>query len=86
MKKELTIFDDPNNVKKLIRFFYVVLGALLGADFYLYFGHLKHGHFAWEDKPQFFAVYGFVCCVLVIFGAKLLRVFVMRKENHYDSK
>jgi len=29
-------------------------------------------------------VYGFVSCVLLIFIAKLLRIFIKRDENHYE--
>lgn len=81
MKKEIKIFDNPQNVNRLIWFFYAMLALLLVADFFIH----KHGYFPWEDKPQFFAAYGFVCCVLVIFIAKLLRVFVRRDEDHYDQ-
>jgi hypothetical protein len=44
----------------------------------------KHGHFAWEEAPFFFAVYGFIGCVSLIFIAKVLRLLVKRKENYYD--
>ena len=32
--------------------------------------------FPWEEAPEFFAVYGFVSCVLLIFIAKVLRLFI----------
>jgi len=81
MKKELKIFDDPKNVKRLIALFYTVLGILLAAEFFI----PKHGHFPWEDKPFFFAIYGFVACVLVIFTSKLLRFFLKRDEDYYED-
>lgn len=80
MKKELKLFDDPKNVKRILGIFYVSLVALLIADFFIH----KHAEFPWEAAPNFFAVYGFVACVLVIFGAKLLRIFMKRDENYYD--
>jgi hypothetical protein len=80
MKKELKLFDDPKNVKRILGIFYVSLVALLIADFFIH----KHAEFPWEEAPNFFAVYGFVACVLVIFGAKLLRIFMKRDENYYD--
>ena len=67
MKKEVTIFDNPKNVKRLLWFFYIVLAALLAADFFI----VKHGHFPWEDHAQFFAAYGFVACVMVIFISQM---------------
>lgn len=80
MKKEITIFDDPKNVRRLVGFFFAVLVVLLAADFFVH----KHGHFHFEEMPAFFAAYGFVACVLVIFGSKVLRFFLGRKENYYD--
>jgi hypothetical protein len=32
----------------------------------------------------FFAVYGFISCVSLIFIAKALRLLVKRKEDYYD--
>ncbi len=80
MKKELKIFDKPKNVKRLLNCFYAALVLLLIIDFFIH----KHAEFPWEGVPDFFAAYGFVSCVLLIFIAKLLRIFIKRKENHYE--
>ncbi len=80
MKKELNIFDKPKNVKRFLGIFYLSLVVLLIIDFFI----PKHGEFPWEDAPNFFAVYGFVSCVLLIFIAKVLRIFIKRDENHYE--
>jgi hypothetical protein len=80
MKKELKIFDKPENVKRLLKFFYASLILLLIIDFFIH----KHAEFPWEGVPDFFAAYGFISCVLLIFIAKLLRIFIKRKENHYE--
>ena len=80
MKKELKIFDKPENVKRLLYIFYASLVVLLVADFFVH----KHADFPWEAAPEFFAVYGFVSCVALIFIAKILRKIVKRKENYYD--
>ncbi len=80
MKKELNIFDKPKNVKRFLGIFYLSLVVLLIIDFFI----PKHGEFPWEDAPNFFAVYGFVSCVLLIFIAKVLRLFIKRDENHYE--
>jgi len=78
--KELKIFDKPENVKRLLRIFYASLVALLIADFFIH----KHAEFPWEDAPNFFAAYGFVSCVLLIFIAKILRIFIKKGEKYYD--
>lgn len=80
MKKELKIFDNPKNVKILLRIFYASLVVLLIADFFIH----KHAEFPWEDAPNFFAAYGFVSCVLLIFIAKILRLFIKKDEKYYD--
>ena len=81
MKKELKIFDKHKNVQRLLYVFYASLLVLLIIDFFIH----KHGDFPWEDTPEFFAAYGFVSCVALIFIAKLLRKIVRRKENYYDE-
>ena len=80
MKKELKIFDKPKNVKRLLMGFYLSLVLLLIIDFFIH----KHGEFHLEEFPDFFAVYGFVACVMLIFIAKLLRFFLKRNENYYE--
>ena len=80
MKKELKIFDNPKNVKRLLFVFYLSLVALVGIDFFVH----KHVDFAWEEAPGFYAVYGFVSCVGLIFIAKGLRLIVKRREDYYD--
>lgn len=80
MKRELKIFDKPKNVKRFLGGFYLSLIALLIVDFFI----RKHAEFPWEETTNFFAAYGFVSCVLLIFIAKVLRRFVKRDENYYE--
>ncbi len=40
---------------------------------------------AWENIPAFYAMYGFVACVLLVVLAKWMRKVVMRKEEYYDE-
>ena len=79
-EKELTFLNSAENRAKARKYFYIFLGILLILDFFI----PKHGHFPWESAPEFFAVYGFVACVSLIFVAKLLRLLVKRKEDYYD--
>jgi hypothetical protein len=81
MKKELNFFDKKENVQKFLRVFFASLGVLLIVDLFIH----KHPHFPWEGAPEFYAVYGFVSCVALIFIAKLLRLIVRRDEDYYDK-
>ena len=80
-------FDKKENVRKVL---YGLFGAcaffvLLDVVFRLT-GFDKHPYFKWEQWPGFYAVYGFVACVLLVLIAKhILRPLVMRAENYYDE-
>jgi hypothetical protein len=75
------LFDKPKNVKLLLRCFYTSLLVLLIIEFFVH----KHPHFAWEGWLEFYAVYGFVACVVLVVAAKyILRPLVKRREDYYD--
>ncbi|EFK09803.1 conserved hypothetical protein [delta proteobacterium NaphS2] len=79
--KKKYLFDDPKNVKILLACFYASLGVLLLIELFIH----KHPHFGWEAWPEFFAVYGFVACVVLVIVAKyFLRPLVKRDEDYYD--
>lgn len=80
MKRELKIFDKPENVKRFLGFFYASLVVLLIIDFFIH----KHAYFPWEGIPNFFAFYGFVSCVALIFIARILRMILKRDEEYYE--
>ncbi|MCP3677187.1 MAG: hypothetical protein GY721_06255 [Deltaproteobacteria bacterium] len=80
MEKE-HIFDKPKNVKRLLRALFVSLVLLLVIDLFVH----KHPHFPWEEWPGFYAIFGFVACVLLVLVAKyVLRPLVKRREEYYD--
>lgn len=75
------LFDNPRNVKILLGCFYGSLVILLIIELFLH----KHPHFGWEAWPEFYAVYGFVACVVLVVVAKyILRPLVKRREDYYD--
>ncbi len=79
-EKKDHIFDKPENVRRLLGTFFVSLGLLLVAELFIH----KHPEFPWEGSFGFFASYGFVSCVSLIYIAKLLRKVVRRDEDYYD--
>jgi hypothetical protein len=78
--REITLLDSPKNRARVVKYFYISLIVLLVIDFFT----PKHGHFPWEEAYGFFAVYGYIGCVSLIYIAKGLRWLVKRKENYYD--
>ncbi|MDW7644726.1 MAG: hypothetical protein SCI25_06750 [Desulfuromonadales bacterium] len=75
------VFDNPRNVRRLLVIFYTCVVLLLSLDFF----HHKHAYFPWEEGFGFYAVYGFVACVVLVLVAKyILRPLVIRKEDYYD--
>lgn len=82
LDKELRMFDKPQNVKRLLIIFFVSTLAILLIDLVYH----RHTIFAWEDYFGFYAVYGFVACVVLVLVSKyILRPIVMRKEEYYDD-
>lgn len=81
-KEKIHIFDRPENVGRLLKGFYAICVLLVLADFFLH----RHIGFAWEKIPAFYAIYGFVACVLLVLVAKKMRNVLMRKEDYYDDR
>jgi uncharacterized membrane protein YhhN len=72
--------DYPGNVTKIVWTLVAVCALLLLADAFLE----KHGAFAIEHVFGFYALFGFVAYVALIFLGKGLRALVMRPEDYYD--
>ncbi len=81
MKKELTIFDKPENVRRLRTGFFFALVLVLLAEAFVD----MHGEFHVEHFFGFYAVYGFISYVSLIFVAKFIRKLIMRREDYYDK-
>jgi hypothetical protein len=80
MKHELTLFDNPRNVRLVRAVFYVALVLVVAAEFFVH----MHPEFGVDGFTGFYAVYGFISYVVLIFVAKGLRKLVMRREDYYD--
>lgn len=78
---EPDFFDKKENIDKIIKVFYVLCALLVVADFIVH----RHIYHDWENIPAFYAVYGFVGCVVLVLIAKLMRKFLMREEDYYDK-
>lgn len=81
MSEKKYFFDKPDNVKWTLRIFYVICALLVVADFIVH----RHIGLAWEEIPAFYAIYGFIACVVLVIVAKEMRKVIMRKEDYYDE-
>ncbi len=79
-KEKAYWLDDPRNVDRLVRWFYVACALLLAVDIAV----PKHGAFAIEHWFGFYGWFGFVACVALVLAAKALRWVLVRPENYYD--
>ena len=75
------IFDNPRNVQRVIYALFAACGLSVIAEFFINF-HPEH---PWESIFSFYSLYGFIMCVALVLGAKMLRVIIMRKEDYYDE-
>ncbi|WP_111979985.1 hypothetical protein [Algibacillus agarilyticus] len=74
-------FDKPENIAKIIKVFYVICAVLVIVDFIVH----RHIYHDWENIPAFYAIYGFVGCVILVLIAKAMRKVLMKKEDYYDE-
>ncbi len=74
------LFDNPRNVRWLVRGLMIACVVLFGLDLVIH-RHLEH---PWEAVFGFYGLYGFVACVLLVLLAKEMRKLIMRPEDYYE--
>ena len=83
--EKVHIFDKPKNVKRVIWSLYFICGVLLLLDFFIHRHHsFAEGVFSAEGWLGYYAIYGWVACVLLVLIAKQMRKVIMRKEDYYE--
>lgn len=84
MSEEKTFWlDSKKNVDRLFHVLLVLCGLLLVADIV----HPRHNAYksvSFEAWPFFYGIFGFVCFVVIVLSAKMLRKWLMRREGYYD--
>ena len=85
------LFDEPRNVRRVLRGLYAICAALFlidAVDFLLHkfagFSALRHEEGPLDWLPGYYGIYGFVACALLVLAAKELRKILMRDEDYYD--
>ena len=78
--------EDPVRLGKIKRWFYVGLAVVALAEIVLPHVFDKEHHFSFESWPAFGSLYGLASCVAIIVVSKFLgKVWLMRREDYYDS-
>ncbi|KAA9130291.1 hypothetical protein F3N42_13210 [Marinihelvus fidelis] len=72
--------DQPKNQRLIRVSLYVACAILVVVDFFVH----RHIMFAIEKIPAFYALFGFVACVVLVWIATWMRKFLMRDEDYYD--
>ena len=80
-KQKTYLFDNPRNVRRVVLGLVGACVILIALDLVLH-RHVSH---PWEAMFGFYAVYGFVACVLLVLLAKEMRKVLIRKEDYYDE-
>ena len=69
-------------MKRWILAFIIAVIILVPLELWLVSGH---GAFPWSNLTGFFAIFGFIGCLVLIGFAKLLgHYWLQRKEDYYD--
>jgi len=75
------LFDNPNNVKRLLHILYACCAILVVLDLVIH----RHTMHEWEKLWFFYPIYGFIGCVVLVIVATWMRTFLMRSEDYYDN-
>ena len=72
-------------VKKGLMVFYVLCGILVLSDLLDAMGltDFRHAENQLDGVPGFYAIYGFIGCVVLVLVATQMRKIVMRDERYY---
>jgi hypothetical protein len=79
--------EDPVRWKRLKLWSYVCLAIIAAAEVAVqYVFAAEATHFWFEQLPAWGSIYGLISCVAIVVGSKLLgKLWLMRRENYYDS-
>ena len=79
--------EEPVRLTRMKRWFYAGLAVLALGEFAApRLFHVEPADFWFEDLPAWESIYGLISCVVIITGSKLLgKLWLMRRENYYDS-
>jgi len=82
-KNDIGYFDQPKTKKMLWRLLWGTCIFFVLLEFFIE----RHGHFgdhSFDSYFGFYAMLGFLACLICILVAKLLGLFLKVKGNYYD--
>ncbi len=81
------LLEDPIRFRRIKRGFYVGLAVLALVEIVQPLViPSDHSHFRFESNPAWGSLNGLISCVEIIVVSKFLgKVWLMRREDHYDS-
>ncbi len=71
----------PDTIQRIWIVSIIVLIVLTLLDLVIH----KHPYFEAEEYTGFGSFYGFVACVVLVFGSKAVGLFLKRKDTYYDD-
>ncbi len=71
----------PDTIRKLWIGSSVILALIVAGDFFVH----HYEYFGIDATFGFYAWYGFTTCVAMVVGAKLLGIFLKRKDTYYEG-
>lgn len=78
--------ENPVRFSRIKRCCYVVLAVIVLAEVVLPIVFPAEHHLSLESWPAFGSIYGLISCAAIIVISKFLgKVWLMRREDHYDS-
>ena len=78
--------EDPVRFARIKRCFYVSLAVVALVEIVVLLVFHEEHHFSFESWPAFGSIYGLISCVAIIVVSKFLgKVWLMRREDYYDS-
>ncbi len=82
------LLKDPVRFARIKRWFYFGLALIALAEIILprVFHGEEHSYFSFESFPAWGSLYGLASCAAIIIVSKLIgKVWLMRREDYYDS-
>ena len=85
IKEPVGWLDKPDAVRRFFFAVYLICGALLAAEFFLFSAENAHPH-PLEESVRFlvYPMYGFISFWFLVLVAKPMRKLLIRSEDYYE--